>query len=378
MSALITSGESLKALTVVRSLGHRNIPLTVGSANQYSLASCSRYVKSDFRYPSPSLSIGTYIQALTHYLERNHHDVLIPVHSNDTLLISQYRKNFEPFTSIPLPSYDSMNTLNDKGKLAQIAEELSIPIPKTFLPSKYSSIQEIADKVQYPAVIKLRNRTSSTGQTYVYNSRDLCTQYKSKIKIYDLLPKEYPIIQEYVEGIGYGVSFLYNQGDIRAKFTHKRIREYPITGGPSTYRISTKHNKMEAFAELLLTHHHWHGVAMVEFKLTPDGKPILIEVNPRFWGSLNMAIISGVDFPYLLYQMATDGDVPRVMNYQTGLVSMNYLSDTIARFEHMKNHRNINNIKDSLFCPYHDDIISLEDPLPFFRFIIQGIQQKIG
>ena len=36
-------------------------------------------------------------------------------------------------------------------------------------------------------------------------------------------------------------------------------------------------------------------------------EPKLIEVNPRFWGSLALAIYAGIDFPYLLYKLAMEG-----------------------------------------------------------------------
>ena len=41
----------------------------------------------------------------------------------------------------------------------------------------------------------------------------------------------------------------------------------------------------------------------IEFRIdSRDGVPKIMEVNPRFWGSLQLSILSGVDFPYLLYK----------------------------------------------------------------------------
>src|ERR671923_161553 len=66
---------------------------------------------------------------------------------------------------------------------------------------------------------------------------------------------------------------------------------------------------LRAIAERILDRVRWHGVVMLEFKITPAGAPCLIEANARFWGSLQLAIDAGVDFPYLLYQVAT-GQTP--------------------------------------------------------------------
>ena len=77
----------------------------------------------------------------------------------------------------------------------------------------------------------------------------------------------------------------------------------------------------------LLDHVGWHGVAMVEFKITPRGAPYLIEVNARFWGSLRLAIDAGVDFPWLLYRMAIDVPLEPINGYRTGMKNRWLLGD---------------------------------------------------
>ena len=57
-------------------------------------------------------------------------------------------------------------------------------------------------------------------------------------------------------------------------------------------------------AEKLLIALHWHGVAMVEFKLDGQGQYWLMEINPRLWGSLALSIDAGVDFPMGLLQIS--------------------------------------------------------------------------
>ena len=83
--------------------------------------------------------------------------------------------------------------------------------------------------------------------------------------------------------------------------------------------------KNEEIIELgtkLLKAFGWYGIAMVEFKIDPrDNRPKLMEINPRFWGSLNLAVASGVDFPYLLCKMAMDGDIDLRLEYKTGIKS---------------------------------------------------------
>jgi predicted ATP-grasp superfamily ATP-dependent carboligase len=122
---------------------------------------------------------------------------------------------------------------------------------------------------------------------------------------------EHPFtIQNFVEGKGQGIFALYDQGKPICFFAHRRLREKPPEGGVSVLCESAPvPENLKAYARTLLDAAAWHGVAMVEFRVTPEGTPYLMEINPRFWGSLQLAIDSGVDFPYWLYQITTDKQI---------------------------------------------------------------------
>ena len=265
-----------------------------------------------------------------------------------------------------------------KGELAKVAEELDIPIPKTYEITNISDIEICAKSLTYPVVVKLKNSTSSVGVNYAFSQEEFISTFKETILKFKLEPSDYPLVQEYISGTGYGVSILMNHGELRAIFTHKRLREYPITGGPSTLRESVRHPEMESIAVKLLKHFNWHGIAMVEFKLDQHtNKPVLIEVNPRFWGSLNQAIASGVDFPYLLYEMEMEGDINPVTEYKLGIRTGLMFNDLRAQFHMLKN-KNCNN-KSTLFGfemghKYHDDIITYDDLMPTFFYIYNNLK----
>ena len=115
----------------------------------------------------------------------------------------------------------------------------------------------------------------------------------------------------------------------------------------------------------LLSSLNWYGVAMVEFKIDPrDGRAKLMEVNPRFWGSLQLSIHSGIDFPYLLYRMAVDGDVEPVNGYKVG-VRCRWIGGDVLSFLRDRNRFK----KVSSFFNFRGekfDILSWDDPAPFF------------
>jgi predicted ATP-grasp superfamily ATP-dependent carboligase len=120
-----------------------------------------------------------------------------------------------------------------------------------------------------------------------------------------------------------------NHGRLRAAFAHRRLREKPPTGGVSVLSESVALDpQLLGQAERILEALKWHGVAMVEFKRDArDGVARLLEINGRFWGSLQLAVDAGVDFPHLLYRLAVDGDVEPVLTYDVGVRLRWWLGD---------------------------------------------------
>ena len=82
----------------------------------------------------------------------------------------------------------------------------------------------------------------------------------------------------------------------------------------------------------------WHGVAMVEFKVSSDGIPYLMEVNARFWGSLQLAIDAGVDFPYLLYKLTLGESPGKASGYKIGIKTRWLLGDLDHLYLILKSH----------------------------------------
>jgi predicted ATP-grasp superfamily ATP-dependent carboligase len=151
-------------------------------------------------------------------------------------------------------------------------------------------------------------------------------------QLYRTVPylREPSLIQKRIEGEGQGIFALCDSGDPIALFAHRRIREKPPSGGVSVLRESIELPKeMTDHAVRLLKKVGWHGVAMVEFKVERGtGIPNLMEINGRFWGSLQLAIDAGLNFPNLLYRLSTRQSlVASRSTYKTGVKSRWLLGD---------------------------------------------------
>ena len=264
----------------------------------------------------------------------------------------------------PVSDFDILKRLHKKESLYETCTEFGIPTPKIFKVKNLKSLEHLFSKVDFPVVVKSDQTNSAKGVHYIQSRESAIADYMSMLKE----ENKYPFLQEYVNGFGYGVSILMNHGKLRAIFTHKRVREKTYTGGTSTVRISVKNPVLEQYAVELLSKVKFHGVAMVEFKYDEVTKKVfVIDVNPRFWGSLALAIQAGVDFPYLLFKMARDGDVSPVLDYKTGVTVKWVLGEGLALLSEMAHTKKcFSSIKHFLSqkADGYDDLYK-DDLLPF-------------
>ena len=377
MSAIITNANRRVGLYAVRALGIEGIEATATeekSCCRKPLAFLSKYCKNGVLTPSVK-DEENYIKFMLK-LSRDH-DVLIPCLTDTMEPISKHLSEFEKYINVPILKYEHLNKALDKALTLKIAMENDIPCPHTFFPRNIEDIKNIP-KDMYPLVIKFRRRHAS-GVAYAYTPSELITKYKVMHRI-----EPFPLIQEYIPGTGVGFFALFNKDSKeRAVFAHKRIREYPITGGISAYCESIKDHNLQRYGLKLLKSMNWYGIAMVEFRLdNRDNLPKLMEVNPRFWGSMSLAIHAGVNFPYLLYKLAVDGDIKPVYSYKVGIKTRFLFIDLLACIQSFKNNSNKIRTIYHVFQPFFDKqskygVLSLDDPKPSVQYIIDRIQEQL-
>ncbi|WP_211224464.1 ATP-grasp domain-containing protein [Marinimicrobium agarilyticum] len=231
-------------------------------------------------------------------------DFVVPVTEvTSQLLLNQ--QDALPGLRLPFATYDTVMALADKGRLMEQAAKLEIPHPKTRWFAHAGELD--LGTVEYPVVLKPCLSKIFTGTGWIATRVRVLQSFEDLKQELDRSGylHSYPfMLQAFIPGNGAGIFCLYDQGRSVTYFAHKRLREKPPEGGVSVLSESALPDpSMQAYATRLLDAVGWHGVAMVEFRVAPDGTPYLMEVNTRFWGSLQLAIDAGVDFPGLLWEV---------------------------------------------------------------------------
>lgn len=308
---LVTDGGERAALAVVRSLAAAGHEVHVCSPRARSLAGASRGCAGRHRVPDPLREPDAYAAAVRALCAARGMEALLPVSEASALALLPERAR-PPGVVIPLPPEDVFRAACDKRRLMEAAAAVGIAVPRQRVVERPEDRLEIGpNELAYPVVLKPARSVVETGagraKTGVVHAADWV---RLQAALADLPPAAYPVlVQQRVCGPGTGLFLLMWDGRPRALFAHRRLREKPPSGGVSVYRESVAPDPaLAARAEALLGGLGWQGVAMVELKVDAStGVPYLMEVNGRFWGSLQLAVDAGVDFPRLLLDAAFGG-----------------------------------------------------------------------
>lgn len=317
LQILVLDGHLRHAIDIVRSLGRRGHAVDILTAKPNPPAGYSRYARAsvllDFGASLPSEAL----KVVMGLVESRGYDVVLAAGLDGTGFLAQHSEDLSRITRLVAASPKAFAAAEDKHATMMVAESVGVAVPRTLAPDTPDELEQCA-LWAYPLVVKARG---GQGRFAYANSFEELGQVHRRIReqtgVRVTGAEPLPLVQEYIAGPGHGYFALCDHGRVLASFMHQRVREVPPSGGPSSAARSFWDPALEDAGKRVLGALEWSGVAMVEFKReTASGRYVLIEVNPKFWGSLGLAIAAGVDFPWLMLQLAMNGKVEASTGYR--------------------------------------------------------------
>ncbi|MGC9780901.1 MAG: ATP-grasp domain-containing protein [Candidatus Heimdallarchaeota archaeon] len=312
MAVLITDGNYKNALAILRALATNDVEVYCSSTKKKSVSFYSKYCKKHFIYSNPASQPEKFKKEMLSIVKNYDIDVLIPVGVSTTALISHQKSDLEKYTHVPVADYQDFAKAHDKQIANDIARDNKVPVPLTYTPTTESELKKHLKELGLPVMLKARKgcgifssaRTKSEAFKIWRNYEKKSKETKS-IGITDYLP----VVQEYLPGEIIDVLFVFNKGQVRGLLTQRRFLTLPPEGGVGALNITVNDPQTARHAANLMKALNWHGVGMAEFKRDVNGVPKLIEINPKFWGTSEVSIAAEMNFPYMLYKLAMDGDI---------------------------------------------------------------------
>ena len=364
---VITDGKYRSAISAARSLGRAGFQVVVTQTRSDTKTEppvfSSRYVAQTC-WIEGSASDAEYPARLRDVLRRFSRPVLFCVGAASLNAVSRERAAFEPYCDALIASPAVRDAQNDKAAVHARALELGLPVPK-----EYDGVPDA-----YPVVIK-----PHCGEKFGLKAADRYRIARSKAEYESALRslQQYdpsPIVQEQISGDGRGASLLLDrEGRLVCAICHRRVREYPITGGPSACCESIYDPVLIDQAYRLLRSFGFTGLAMVEFK----GDRIL-EVNPRVWGSFPLTTCAQSPMAVHYAAAAAGAHLDYTpQDYSVGVRMRFLLNDTLAvlkLFAAGRWREAISGIAD--FLRAREALADRDDPKPFLRYLKTTILGK--
>lgn len=291
LKVLITGGGGPSAISFIKSFCVNGNFLQTGGIDFFvgdmdANAAGLYLVSASHRVILPSAQNLDFIPQLEHFCYENSIDVLVPTVDYELLPIAESRQSFAKIgTLVLLTSKESLEICLDKYKLLKACENV-VPVPRfDIFDEKFT-----AEEKDFPLFIKPRDGSGSRGILKV----ESLEQMNSLKRDSNLL------IQEYLPGEEYSVDVLTTKdGEVIAAVPRERMK---VDSGIAVTGRTLFNAELEDFARRVATQIGLSYTANIQFRRNLRGEFCLLEVNPRFPGTMPLTVASGVNMPKLSLQ----------------------------------------------------------------------------
>jgi predicted ATP-grasp superfamily ATP-dependent carboligase len=323
-TVLVSDAGRGSSIAIIRSLGRHGLRVIAADHDPRSPGFRSRYAAERLVHTDPAAAPGAVVEALHARAAAGDVDLIVPVSDEVLLPLAAARERFAGLAALAIPERAALAQAADKGATLRLARGLGVPVPRTAVVRSTADALAAAGELGWPVVLKPAvSRLLRDGRIERFEVAYAADPPGVAAAMARVAGRCEMLVQEHLPGEGHGVELLADAGRVLMAFQHRRLHEVPITGGASALRESVPIDpELLGHATRLLGALRWTGLAMVEFRVGPDG-PALMEINGRVWGSLPLAVKSGVDFPLGLVGVHLGAAVPPAEPPAIGVRSRN-------------------------------------------------------
>ena len=358
-------GSDYRALAVVRSLGRHNVPVQVLAWGDDRLATFSRYARVVHEWPDETERRLALLEDLARTEGRSW--AIIPSADESAAFVARHHARLSERLVLTTPPWPVFEWAYDKRRTHELAGQAGVAYPSTIYPRDAAELE--MGEIRFPLILKPAIKPELNRFTAAKAWR--CDDLKSLLARYNdartLVPPELLMVQELVAGDGAQLSFaaLADRGVVRHALTARRTRQYPPDfGRASTFVETIAAPEIEEPSRRLIETSGFTGLLEIEYKVDPDGRPLLLDVNPRIWGWESLCSRAGVDFPWLLW-LELQGTTCAPAHARSGVRWIRFSTDVPTSLKEVVAGRMpLGAYLRSLLPPHENAIFTRDDPLP--------------
>jgi predicted ATP-grasp superfamily ATP-dependent carboligase len=247
--------------------------------------------------------------------------LLFPTCDHDLNFIARFFDELSQYYRIVAPPPAILQSTLNKAQLYQIAQELSIPIPRTEWINSSAELETVKSSLVFPAIVKpiyasqwrkngVWEHVGRRKAVVVHNYEELC-------KFYTHLERVDPIlhVQEFIPGLDRNLfvfgSYINSNSGVLRYFTGHKVLQYPAHSGTGVVVRGLPIPDIVEPSVRLLQRLRFSGVSEIEYKYDERSRRyVLIEINPRHWDQHALGIACGVNLSRAAYLDALGHAVP--------------------------------------------------------------------
>lgn len=294
---LVTDGETRAVIAAVRGLAAAGFDVTV-TASRPSLATAawSRSAAHRIATPDPLTEPDRFVDALERVLAAGGFDVLMPGCDASLLDISAARERLEPHVRIGLPSDARVQRALDKSELAAAAARHGLESPPTTVCRSQEEAVDAARRIGFPVVVKpvssvidappARRRSHSLVAADEAALRQILSDFGDSL------------VQQHSDGALISFAGVLAGDQLLAEAVSRYHRTWPPDAGSACYSETIDAPEtLRSSVVALLADLGWEGLFELELIQARAGGWHAIDLNPRPYGSMAVAIDAGANLP---------------------------------------------------------------------------------
>ncbi|NRA93660.1 MAG: ATP-grasp domain-containing protein, partial [Psychroserpens sp.] len=242
---------------------------------------------------------------VTQEVKANQIDVIVPIAEKEIRFFIANLDHFQSLTAvIPLPGMESFEIAIDKYQLSRFLETNNISHPKSLIIQKGDMLNEESFPLQFPVLMKPIHDKGGDGIERIDHFEALVDRINSNPD------RDQFFIQEFINGFDIDCSVICESGNLLAYTVQKGNLVGHSPYAPQLGFQFFRNDEVLQTVKTAMEQLNWSGVAHIDLRYDERSKDYkIIEINARFWGSIDGSRVAGVNFPDLAIQLATHGSI---------------------------------------------------------------------